>query len=309
MSVEDNLLQQAYPSLEELVALKPSAEVLDLSTVARHPARRNGHWQTRVKGRGMTFAEVREYRAGDDMRSVDWRVTARTGQLHTRLYSEERERPVLLAADLRSPMLFGSRWRLKAPLACGALAMLGWAACAQGDRIGAALLEDHQHQLLRPAKGSRAMLNIAGHLVDTAKALTDPSASYSSTLYQLLQQLQFVAVPGGKLFLASDFHDLDDACFDLLLLLSRHQQLTLLWLNDPLERQLQQAVGLWVTDGERRQRLAKTTARSLELRQQQLQQLVEKNGIELLSLATDKPLIDTLQWRYGRRESLRGTMR
>ena len=309
MLAEQSLLQQAYPSLEELVALKSSAEALDLLTVARHPARRNGHWQTRVQGRGMTFAEVREYRAGDDMRSVDWRVTARTGQLHTRLYSEERERPVLLAADLRSPMLFGSRWRLKAPLACGALAMLGWAACAQGDRIGAALLGDHQHQLLRPAKGSRAMLNIAGHLVEAAKALTDPSASYSSTLYQLLQQLQFVAVPGGQLFLASDFHDLDDACLDLLLLLSRHQQLTLVWLNDPLERQLQQAEGLWVTDGERRQRLAKTTTRSLELRQQQLQQLAEKTGIELLSLATDKPLIDTLQWRYGRRESLRGAVR
>ena len=109
-----------------------------------------GPYLTKLKGRGMEFAEARPYQPGDDVRHIDWRVTARTVRTHTKLYREERERPVMLVLDQCRQMFFGSRKRLKSVQAARIAALMGWRALLRGDRVGAILFSEKLHYEIRP---------------------------------------------------------------------------------------------------------------------------------------------------------------
>jgi len=123
-------------TLEDLVALRGAARGLSLH--ARRPAlaRLMGGHRSAHRGQGLEFEEVRPYAAGDDVRDIDWRVTARRGRPHTRLYREERERPVWIVADLHAGLFFGSRRQLKSVLLLRTAALLAWVATQGGDRVG-----------------------------------------------------------------------------------------------------------------------------------------------------------------------------
>ena len=123
------------PDLAELLALRGAAH--DLNLHARRPvlARLQGSHRTAQRGRGLEFEEVRRYTPGDDARNIDWRVTARRGQPHTKLFREERERPVWLVADLHPGLYFGSRYQLKSSLLLRSAALLAWVASMDGDRL------------------------------------------------------------------------------------------------------------------------------------------------------------------------------
>jgi uncharacterized protein (DUF58 family) len=110
-----------------------------LQPPAAKTAAGDGQYRTRFRGRGMEFAEVRAYQPGDDVRSIDWRVTARRGKAHTKLFHEERERPVLVAVDYRTPMFFATRGCFKAVQVSRLAALLAWQALGRGDRIGCSL--------------------------------------------------------------------------------------------------------------------------------------------------------------------------
>src|SRR5690606_19102976 len=105
---------------------------------------------SRHKGRGMEFDEVRQYQAGDDIRSIDWRGAARTGSPHTKLYREEQERPVILLVDFSPSMLFGTQLLLKSIQAAHIAASLAWSTIQQGDRVGAIVTNRHGHSEIRP---------------------------------------------------------------------------------------------------------------------------------------------------------------
>jgi uncharacterized protein (DUF58 family) len=124
-----------YVSLKSLIALHRPAESLPLKP-GRIRALAGGDYRAPFKGRGMEFDEVRGYMQGDDVRTLDWRVTARTGRPHTKLFREERERPVLLCMDMRNAMFFATRGAFKAVRAVQAAALLGWSAVHQGERLG-----------------------------------------------------------------------------------------------------------------------------------------------------------------------------
>ena len=142
-------------SLPELIALRLRAQRL-----ARPAARVSGiHAATqasRFRGRGVDYAESRIYQPGDDIRQMDWRVTARTGKPHTKVFREERNRPVIVWLDLRRPMLFATRGAFKGVRAAEAAALVAWSAVANGDRLGGLVFSETEHHELRPALGSRA---------------------------------------------------------------------------------------------------------------------------------------------------------
>ncbi len=247
------------------------------------------------------------YQPGDEIRSIDWRVTARTQKPHTKLYREEQERPVLLAADLRSSMFFGSQSCFKSVLCSALISALAWIGLANRDRIGGLVFGDQQHRDIRPKRSKHAALELIQQLQRFAGQLNTPCpAQHSQSLQQMLEKLLPVCRPGTGLSLASDFHDLDERCFKLLYQLSRHADLTLFMLYDPLERQLPHNDQLWVTDGQRRQRLSAATDQHglIDSRIAMLESRCSPLGISVINLATDEPLLDRLSALYAKMGNL-----
>src|ERR1700689_2185101 len=153
------------PALEELLALRAAARTLSLR--AQGPARALllGSHRSAHHGRGLEIEEVRPYVAGDDPRSIDWRVTARRGRVHTKLFREERERPVWLLVDLQPGMFFGSRIQMKSALAVRAAALLAWIAVAGGDWIGAVIRNGAQTRCLPPRTREAGVLPLLTELI------------------------------------------------------------------------------------------------------------------------------------------------
>ena len=120
--------------------------------------------KSNFRGRGIDFEEVRNYQPGDDIRSIDWRVTARTGTAHTKLFREERERPVLVAVDQRSSMFFGSSHCFKSVLAAQLASLLAWSALDAGDRVGGLVFNDASHREIRPRRSRKTVLALLSQI-------------------------------------------------------------------------------------------------------------------------------------------------
>jgi uncharacterized protein (DUF58 family) len=299
----------AYTQLEALLQLRFAARDLSLSARRYSQSQQAGQSRTRFRGRGMEFEEVRLYQPGDDIRSIDWRVTARTQVPHTKLYREERERPVLVVTDQRSGMFFGSRTCFKSVTACHVSALLGWAALHHNDRIGGLLFNDSDEQDIRPRRSRHTLLALLQGLHDFNHRLQSPVAAPAAVaLEQRLLDLRRITKPGSALFIVSDFHDLGDACREPLYRLSRHNEVTLIQISDPLETELPAQQLLQLSNGQQRIRLDSGDPRVATEYCQRYQQrlttlttLCQQLGLPLLQISTvDAPAERLHQLTRGR---------
>jgi uncharacterized protein (DUF58 family) len=193
-------------SAASLIALHRDAVNLPLKA-NKIGSRMSGQYISAFKGRGMEFDEVRPYQAGDDVRSIDWRVTARTDKPHTKLFREERERPILLWLDLRRSMFFGSRNYFKSVLAAKAASLLAWSTAQHGDRLGGLIFSENHHEEIRPRRGKSATLHFIQKIAEHSAWDNDQSNYQESTSTDAIHRLRRVAKPGSLIFLLSDFHD------------------------------------------------------------------------------------------------------
>jgi len=220
-------------TLEELLTLRASARGLKLR--ARGAARAlllGGHRSAR-HGRGLEIEEVRPYVAGDDLRSIDWRVTARRGRLHTKLYREERERPVWLLVDLSASMFFGSRGQLKSTLAVRAAALLAWAAAFGEDRVGAVIGNGEQTRILPLRSREAGVLPILQALIEMQpRAPAGRAADLGAAPLSLLMPL---VRPGSVVIALSDFYSGALQSQEQWCALAAHSDCRWLWITDPLE--------------------------------------------------------------------------
>jgi uncharacterized protein (DUF58 family) len=221
-----------FPALPELIALRGAARGLELGARRLALSVQAGGYRSVYRGRGLEFDEVRVYQAGDEVRDIDWRVTARRGRPHTKLYREERERPVLLLADLNPGMLFGSR-RLKSAQALRAAALLAWAAEHAGDRVGGVVVAAGGHTARRALPRREAVLGLLKTLVQWQPRA--PAPPQPSLLAEGLARLVHAAHPGSLIPVLSDFQSLDADSERLLRRLAQHNDLLLIQLFDPLE--------------------------------------------------------------------------
>jgi uncharacterized protein (DUF58 family) len=220
------------PDLEELLVLRGAARSLSLR--ARGPARALllGSHRSAHRGRGLEFEEVRPYVAGDDPRSIDWRVTARRGRVHTKLYREERERPVWLLVDLDAGMFFGSRAQLKSVVAVRAATLLAWVAASAGDRVGAVVVNATEMRVLPPRSHGAGVLAVLNSLAELQPRSPDESAS--GRLQRGLMALAPLVHPGSLVLAISDFASLiDHGAWSRV---AAHSECRWLWISDPLER-------------------------------------------------------------------------
>lgn len=286
------------PDLAELIALRGPAHGLSLHAQRPALAQLQGAHRSAQRGRGLEFEEVRLYAAGDDARTIDWRVTARRGRPHTKLFREERERPVWLLADLHPDLYFGSRRQLKSALLLRAAALLAWVAVLGGDRLGALIATGHDQPRIFPPRGREAgVLPVLEALVEAQPRA--PGAPAADSLATALGALRPLLQPGSLVLVLSDFSGLDDRTEAALGALSPHCDCRLLALTDPLERSglppgLYRAGlpdRLWWLDGARSQHAwqEKWTAR-----QQRLDAMARRLSLPLTRLDTADAVAESL---------------
>lgn len=234
------------------------SDLIDLQRFARrvhyHPdaqAVRAGNHLSKLRGRGMDFSEARNYQAGDEIRHMEWRVTARTGRPHVKVYQEERERPVVILADFNPSMYFGTRVAFKSVVAARLAALIAWTAAKQGDRVGGLVFSAVAHNEFTPRSRQAGVLPFIAALSHYTQELNPKSERMpdARSLSHALLRLRRVAKPGCILVLISDFYNLDSDSEQHLSRLSRHNDILAYHICDPLELAPPKPAQYAITDG------------------------------------------------------------
>lgn len=309
-------LRGAVPTLDALIGLRADARRLRWAVSERVRSSRSGIRSSRFLGRGIDFAETRAYEPGDDVRHMDWRVTARTGVAHTKIFSEERERPVLVVADLGPSTFFGTRRRTKSLAVAELAGLLLWLAHDGGDRIGAIVRGPETHHAFRPRHSRATVLRIQRALVAEATALAERYRADSEagsvdgpafSLADALTQARRVARPGTSVIVISDFPDASALAEHgvvrrQLRLLARHCAVDAIRVTDPFERELPEADRYPLSDGVSRALLDTGPERTRRAwrdahadRGTQLDRTIAGGRGRVLTVATD----DALELRLG----------
>lgn len=288
-------------TMAELLQYQNKTALIDLSARKNIHGQMSGNYLSRNKGRGMEFDEVRHYQTGDDIRAIDWRVTARTGKTHTKLFREELERPVLIATDLSANMHFGSQLLFKSVQAAHLASLVAWHAKNRGDRLGGVVFNQNEHLELKPRSRKEGVLHYLHAL--TAIHLSQHSAQYDNKQdeansteesHQLSHnyfrdncaRIRQIAKPGSLVYLITDAQQIktvnnsqqQDALRHLTQI-SQHCELVVCLIDDPLEQELPSSsvkLNVTLTDGDNRQHLTLGDINTASVYQKQAQKINEQ---------------------------------
>lgn len=262
-------------TLKELVDLRFFASKIKLRASRASTSQRSGFQRANLRGRGIDFSEVRAYQAGDDIRNMDWRVTARTGKPHTKLFIEERERPVYLLIDQTPSMFFGTRICFKSALASKIAALLAWSTIANGDRLGASVLHAKAPAEFAANCEQRKLLALLKSLANRRhiKQTSAPQSLFTIALQRLSRQMR----PGSMLILISDFWCFSDEAMEPLSLIAKRNEVIACQISDPLEQEAPKTGYYTISDGEKFTSLDTTTAQN----RQHYQQVFTQHQIRL----------------------------
>ncbi|NKN32602.1 DUF58 domain-containing protein [Marichromatium bheemlicum] len=282
-------MQQPGVRLDDLLELRHQARALGLPAHHLVNSPFAGLYASVFRGAGIHFEEVREYRAGDDIRYMDWKVTARTDAPHLKLFREERERAVLLCVERGAHLEFGTRNTFKSVQAARAAALIGWAASRLHDRVGGLVFGPRHARMIRPARGRRALWQLL-------RALAEPLDEVAITpLAVPLRRAAAGLPPGSLLFLIADLDQDQPGLETLLGELRQRHTLVLLALDDPADREIP-AMGRvdFVGPDARRYQLdtddpaARNAYRTAwEARRARLRASAHRLGVMLIPIATD----------------------
>lgn len=306
----------AYSDLKELVGLRFKARDLALFKNNRSRSLLAGGGASPFKGRGVDFEEVRAYQHGDDIRSIDWRVTARRSKPHTKVFKEERERPVLILLDQSHSLFFGSRLNFKSVTAAETCALLAWATLNHGDRIGGVIFDEENLSEVRPKRSKQTLMHLLSktsqhNLSLNAKSIPASIAtSDGGYLAKALRHARRVSHPGTHIFVISDFTQHNEETLRHFTRLSRHCEMMAIQITDPLEAELPKPGRYDITNGVHRQTI-ETRSKNVRLKYQQQfeqQQLTLKEQftslkIPFIKLSADQDTATQLTDHFG---SLRG---
>lgn len=250
LPIHDISIQGPSVQLEELIQLRHAAKKIRLNENIISQRAVGGHNRSAFRGRGMDFEEVRIYQAGDDIRSIDWRVTARTAKTHTKVFREEKEQPVFLAVDQSSSMFFGSKVTYKSVMATELAALLAWSTLQHHDKIGGIVFNEYEHAEIKPKRSKHALLGFLKKMANFNQQLFDGiTKNPNFSLHTLFEKLRYLIKPGSTLFIISDFANYDAEAERLLYLVKRHTVIHALVVIDSMEEKLPLDSKLSITDG------------------------------------------------------------
>lgn len=286
-----NAMHGVTASLRELIALRERiGGPLHGAPIQPSP----GKHAAAHRSRGMEFAETRPYQPGDDVRSIDWRQSARRGRVYTKLYQEEHERPVRLLIDVGPSMRFGTRVAFKSVAAARAAATLAWMADAAGDRVGGVVWDGNAYQDIAASGQHTGVLKLLRCVADATVAAPlslppDAAVDMAKPLRALARTLR----PGSLVVLISDFATLHAGLEKDILALGRRAELVLLQVYDAFEAEAPPPGQYRVTDGTHYATLDLQTSaarhaygEAFAQRCSALQMLARRSGARLLPLPT-----------------------
>jgi len=260
--------ERVHVSLHRLLRLQHAAA--GFSFLPRQPVTSllSGRHASRRRGRGLNFEEIRAYRAGDDIRMIDWKVTARTREAHSRVFTEERDRPGLLLVDQRVNMFFGTRVYMKSVTAAEAAALSAWRLLKATDRVGALVFNDTQVTHIRPHRSQATVMRILEAIVAMNGSLqadldTPPN---SAMLNRVLESAAQLAGHDYLVMVISDFDGADDDTRRCLMKLAQHNDVLGVLVHDPSATHLPSSQDLVITDGHLRPGRTELAAGTVALR-------------------------------------------
>jgi uncharacterized protein (DUF58 family) len=231
---------RVYASIDELARLQ--AEATGFSLLPRQPVHSllAGRHASRLRGRGLSFDEIRQYRPGDDIRNMDWKVTARTRRPHVRVFTEERDRPSLLIVDQRQSMFFGTRRCMKSVAAAEAAALAAWRVLGVGDRVGAFVFDDAGVVEIRPHRSRARVMQILGTVVAMNRRLAaDRSIERNpAALDAVLRRARRVATHDHTVVVITDGTGVSAQTVQEAALIAAHNDLIWVRIFDPFEAEL-----------------------------------------------------------------------
>ncbi len=233
-------------SLESLARLR--AEAHGFSLLPRHSLL-SGRHASRLRGRGLSFEELRRYQPGDDVRSIDWRATARRGSPHVRVYNEERERPVLAVVDQRFPMFFGSRRAMKSVAAAELAALVAWRTLDAGDRIGGLVFNEAEIVTIRPHRSQPRAMGLLHEVVRLNRQLASGAPAHGEvTLNNALEASRRLARHDHLVVLISDLDGVNDETRRIATEQVAHNDVLIALVYDPLGASLHGRPGMRASD-------------------------------------------------------------
>ncbi|MBO5614433.1 MAG: DUF58 domain-containing protein [Prevotella sp.] len=262
-----------------------------------------GQYHSAFKGRGMAFAEVREYQYGDDVRDIDWNVTARFHRPYVKVFEEERELTVMLLVDVSGSLNFGTRNETKAEMATEIAATLAFSAIQNNDKIGVIFFSDRIEKYIPPKKGRKHILYIIREM------LGFKPESKRTDIGMALEYLGRMQKRRCTAFVMSDFYSRKDFEKPLQICRMRHD-LVGIQIYDPLMRRLPDVGILRIQDAETgHEQYIDTSSRALRMaherywteRSAALNQMFQRNSVDLVSVATDGNYVKTLQHLFAMR--------
>ncbi len=288
-------------SLADLIDMRHRVREVPLFSTPHRRSPLVGLHHSKLRGRGVDFDQVRIYQPGDDVRTIDWRVTARTQEPHTKLFHEERERPIYLLVEQSRRLFFGSGRLFKSVLAAHAASLIGWAALSHNDRVGGLVFGSEQQEI-KPRRSKQSLLQLLDRITRANNRLQPDSPIDSEAFSMALRRAREVLRPGSLSVILCDERTLTDAAEQQLSLLARHVDLLLLPLSDPLDRALPAAGLLRFSEGSARLELDTHDA-DLRMRYRELgearsarwRRLADRLRVPLMPLDTQHDLIEQLR--------------
>ncbi|MFK7870330.1 MAG: DUF58 domain-containing protein [Roseobacter sp.] len=247
---------RVHVDLAHLRRLKGRARAISFGPGQPSRSILNGQHASKIKGRGLNFEELRHYAMGDDVRTIDWKVTARTGAPYIRVYTEERDRPVLLVVDQRMSMFYGSVLNMKSVTAAEAAALAAFRVHDKGDRVGGIIFDDAGAETVRPHASARALNRFLDRLAHANGALhADAAPQAPMPLSTPLQAAARIVKSGEMVIVFSDFDGWDDKAERHLRRIAQHNQLILFNVADPTSAHLPADMELIASDGDLQARI------------------------------------------------------
>ena len=299
-----------YTSLKELVALQYKAS--GFSFLPKQPVHSilSGRHNSRLRGRGLNFEELRHYRAGDDIRTMDWKVTNRTGKPHVRVYSEERERPVLLLVDQRINMFFGSQLKMKSVIAAELAALSAWRVLSVGDRVGALVFNDTEIIETRPHRSRKTVMQILQNVMTLNHALKADYATgqNNAQLNLVLREAERLSGHDYLIVIISDMSGWNDETVKRIKRLAQHNDVMASLVFDTLEKNLPDSSRLVLSDGDKQIQVDSGKAGLNQLYTEHFESAVEylqnelkKHGIPVIPMNTRDDVLSQVRDAIGER--------